>query len=543
MNTRRKRISYIAAMQVSRRAVLYARFSSDLQSDGWSIEAQVADLRAYCERMGWAIHPEMCADKALSGKLDTDERPGLERAMTLIRTGEANVLVVHKIDRFFRNVEKTFRYVNELADMGAGVVCTQQPINTLDPMSGKIVLAVMAALAESYLDNLSEETSKGKRARAHAGLPNGDVPYGYRVPNGAAGLANRAPAMIVPDEAKAVCRAFELYATGQYSDARVATVLNDAGYRMRSKRHPEGYPFTKDTLTAMLDNPFYAGWVTYTGNGSGKRTDDAVRVRGQHEPLIPQDLYDHVLAIRASRRGQGRAGSQAGTRHHRGSTLGVYTAAGLARCRCCRERLRVQPSGGKIVTYRDASRERGIACSARKRSIPLDVVDAALTAYMGAVHLPEDWRAYALGTLDTAAEEAARLAAQRTALERKLERVKRLLLDGDIEQEDYRREKARIEQELATLVVPTRGAEIEEVAELLHNVSTLWAEATLQERRTLAASVFEAIYCDLDAKQVIAVQMKTAFLPLKNAIPSAVLCECGSDGIRTRDLLRDRQAC
>lgn len=25
---------------------------------------------------------------------------------------------------------------------------------------------------------------------------------------------------------------------------------------MRSKRHPDGYPFTKDTLTAMLDNPF-----------------------------------------------------------------------------------------------------------------------------------------------------------------------------------------------------------------------------------------------------------------------------------------------
>jgi integral membrane sensor domain MASE1/DNA invertase Pin-like site-specific DNA recombinase len=540
MTNRRKRVSYTTALQLPRRAVLYARFSSTMQGDSWSIEAQVADLRAHCARLGWDIHPEVCADKALSGKLDTDERPGRERAMALIRAGDANVLVVHKIDRFFRNVEKTFRYVNELADLGAGVVCTQQPINTLDPMSGKIVLAVMAALAESYLDNLSEETSKGKRARAQAGLPNGDVPYGYQASTGASGQANRTPAVVHPEEAMAVRRAFELYATGQYSDARIAAALNDAGYRMRSKRHPDGYPFTKDTLTAMLDNPFYAGWVTYTGNGSGKRGEDAFRVRGQHEAIIPQDVYERVLAIRAGKRGQGRAGSEAGTRHHREGTLGLFVAAGLARCRCCRERLRVQPSGGNHVLYRDASRERGIACGARKRSIPLDLVDAAVGGYMAGMGLPDDWHAYAVGCLATAAEDAARITAQRAALERRLAWTKRLLLDGDIEQADYRVEKARIEAELAGLVLPTRHEEIEQAAVLLRNLGRLWGEATPAERRTLAVAVFEGIFCDLDAGQVIAVQMKMAFLPLRSAIPETVVCECGSDGIRIRDLRHDR---
>jgi hypothetical protein len=36
-----------------------------------------------------------------------------------------------------------------------------------------------------------------------------------------------------------------LYATGNYSDAAIACELNQRGYRMVSKRHPEGYPFTK----------------------------------------------------------------------------------------------------------------------------------------------------------------------------------------------------------------------------------------------------------------------------------------------------------
>lgn len=45
MATRRKRILFSAAT-TARRAVLYARYSSDMQRESWSIEAQVADLRA-----------------------------------------------------------------------------------------------------------------------------------------------------------------------------------------------------------------------------------------------------------------------------------------------------------------------------------------------------------------------------------------------------------------------------------------------------------------------------------------------------------------
>src|SRR5260370_33353139 len=116
MATRRKRITY--SPNAERRAVLYARYSSSLQADSWSIEAQVADLRVYCERMGWAVLPEICIDEAISGS--TDERPGLERAMSLIREGKANVLVVHKLDRFFRNMAKTVEYVAALAAYGAG---------------------------------------------------------------------------------------------------------------------------------------------------------------------------------------------------------------------------------------------------------------------------------------------------------------------------------------------------------------------------------------------------------------------------------------
>ena len=77
-------------------------------------------------------------------------------------------------------------------------------------------------------------------------------------------------------------------------------------------------------------------------------------------------------------------------------------------------------------------------------------------------------------------------------------------------------------------------------AALVTNLASLWAEANADQRRRLAAEIFIAVYCDLDARQVVALQMNRALLPLRSALPTSVSWS-GSDGIRTRDLLRDRQ--
>jgi hypothetical protein len=42
-------------------------------------------------------------------------------------------------------------------------------------------------------------------------------------------------------------------------------MLNAAGSRTRNKRADGPRPWSKDTVTALLTNPFYAGWVTHRG--------------------------------------------------------------------------------------------------------------------------------------------------------------------------------------------------------------------------------------------------------------------------------------
>ena len=65
---------------------------------------------------------------------------------------------------------------------------------------GKVGVDLMGTLAEVYLDNLSAETSKGKRQRAKEGLTNASIiPYGYQksetggiIPNTLRGRSNPA---------------------------------------------------------------------------------------------------------------------------------------------------------------------------------------------------------------------------------------------------------------------------------------------------------------------------------------------------------------
>ena len=64
MAARRKRAPYNPTAE--RRAVLYARYSSDMQRDSWSIDAQVSDLRTHCQRMGWTVLDDVCIDEAIT---------------------------------------------------------------------------------------------------------------------------------------------------------------------------------------------------------------------------------------------------------------------------------------------------------------------------------------------------------------------------------------------------------------------------------------------------------------------------------------------
>lgn len=222
-----------------------------------------------------------------------------------------------------------------------------------------------SSTAELYLDNLSAETPKGKRARAQAGLWNGDPPYGYRrVPTGERRKGKVVYKLEIDErEAEAVRLAFRSYATGAYTDQQIADLLNGRGYRTRG--HWGSRPWTKDSVRPMLTNHTYLGLVKYR---VAPRKKEYSLYPGKHQAILDEETFEKCQEVRAKMARQRRTENQ---------YRKVYPLAGLALCDECGFPLRAQTSTSIGVRYYlDGARFRGRECS--QKMTRADVVEGTL---------------------------------------------------------------------------------------------------------------------------------------------------------------------
>ena len=133
------------------RAVGYRRVSMREQVDGHSLDAQAKNIRDYSAGQGWDLL-EIYTDAGVSAKFD--------------------VVVVDKIDRFYRYLARLLTALDDLLHVNVVFASVQERLDFTSPW-GKLTLTVLGILAELYLDNLRQETIKGKKERARKGLWNG----------------------------------------------------------------------------------------------------------------------------------------------------------------------------------------------------------------------------------------------------------------------------------------------------------------------------------------------------------------------------------
>ena len=98
--------------------------------------------------------------------------------MSCAEQHEFDVVVVYAIDRFYRDRGGLLTALHNLQKHRVTFVSITENLDFITPW-GKLVLAVLGALAEIHIDKLREETKKGKQARARKGLWNGSIPFGY----------------------------------------------------------------------------------------------------------------------------------------------------------------------------------------------------------------------------------------------------------------------------------------------------------------------------------------------------------------------------
>ena len=212
------------------RVGIYYRVSGKEQLQGYSLDAQVRAIEAWCSGQGWEIvarYPE----PARSARTDVlAKRPAFRQMLTDAEAGRFDVVVVHKLDRFARNLRVLLESLERLERSRVGFVSVSENVDFSTPM-GRMVLSTMGGLAQFYSDNLSSETMKGKRERKAQGLYNGLLPFGtMKGPGGTPVLDTEvrycdltSRSEIVP--ANGLNMAFELAAAGR-TDREIAQALN-----------------------------------------------------------------------------------------------------------------------------------------------------------------------------------------------------------------------------------------------------------------------------------------------------------------------------
>jgi site-specific DNA recombinase len=168
------------ATTATTKAVGYIRVSTDKQADhGVSLEAQHAKLTAYAALYDLEL-VDIIVDAAASAK--TLDRPGLQRALAMLHTGQANALLVAKLDRLTRSVKDLGALVEDY--FSSDTITLLSVADSIDTRTaaGRLVLNVLGSVAQWERETIGERTTEAlAHKRANHERTSLHAPYGFQL--------------------------------------------------------------------------------------------------------------------------------------------------------------------------------------------------------------------------------------------------------------------------------------------------------------------------------------------------------------------------
>jgi site-specific DNA recombinase len=484
-------LNHRSVISMKLKAVGYRRVSTEEQAmSGHSLAAQKHAIEQFARQRGWELLT-VYTDAGISGR--SDQRPALNQLLEAAALSRFDVVVVHSIDRFYRSLTGLLGAIEQLRSNNVSFVSINENLDFTTTW-GKLTLAVLGTLAEIYIDKLSSETQKGKKERARKGLHNGSIPFGYcngrcsncTDPNGPGycpwvGKPDRAGddrLIAHPIESIGVRRAFRYSVTGNFTDRKIAELLNESSvryagknYQLRPKRRPGDVArfgkavFQKDTVREMLLRVFYTGVVPYFGvnqRGQKRKRSDAVALYpGQHPPLIVQKLFDQAQVVRRLRRT---------APHPPGSAerYRFYPLSGILTCAHCNKPMRSSGNAAGQRYYRCPTRIQRIG-QCDQPTLIADAVEEEVAGLLMQLTLVPDWTACLHTELTAANDKPEELAKVRL----RMERARELYLTGDLTREEYGHEQSIYRSKLVDLT-EINSADTISVGHIVSHFGNLW---------------------------------------------------------------------
>ncbi|MBM4073224.1 MAG: serine recombinase [Planctomycetes bacterium] len=239
------------------RAVIYARYSSDLQS-GASIEDQIRLCRERIDREAWG-YVQAYTDRGISGS-SAMLRPAYQAVIEDARRGLFDIVVAEALDRLSRDQEDVAALFKRLKFSGVSIV------TLAEGEVSELHVGLKGTMNALFLKDLADKTRRGLRGRVEQGRSGGGLCYGYDVvrATGPTGEPVNGERAINTVEAAIVRRIFEAFAAGQ-SPRAIAKQLN-----AERVPGPSGRAWGDTTIrghitrgTGLLNNALYAGQLIW----------------------------------------------------------------------------------------------------------------------------------------------------------------------------------------------------------------------------------------------------------------------------------------
>lgn len=259
---------------MKKRVFIYIRVSTREQAEeGYSIGEQEERLKKYCEAMEWQL-VKVYIDPGYTGS--NMERPALKEMIKQIEKGNADIVLVDKLDRLSRSQFDTLYLIRKVfTENNCAFVSRAEAFDTSSSF-GRAMVGILSVFAELERERIKERMADGKEGRAKEGKykGGGNVPIGFDYePETGKLIENEYESMQVKE-------AFELFnkRTPIYT---IMTILNDKGYRTKYGEWKEA------SIRNMLTNRVYLGEIKHKSNWYD----------GLHDAIITQEVFDRAKKI------------------------------------------------------------------------------------------------------------------------------------------------------------------------------------------------------------------------------------------------------
>ena len=292
----------------------YYRVSTDEQAqEGKSLETQKKPCHKWAKENEFSIVNEYCDEGKSATTLN---RPALQELLAQCQLDKTiNAVLVQDTDRLARNTLDHLTIKAILKKHEISLISISQPMIDNSP-EGSLIDTIIASVNTFQSQITGRKTSKVLEEKAKMGWWTGGIPpLGYKNaenPNPTSTLDRK----IIDTDSETMPymkKAFELYATGQYSAQTLATLLYNEGLRAK-----KGGIIHDSVLINYLQNPFYIGRMRWNKK----------LYSGKHPLLTSPEIFDQCQQVLAAHNQNGSR-----TRKHN------FLLRGFVYCADCSKRL------------------------------------------------------------------------------------------------------------------------------------------------------------------------------------------------------------